>query len=247
MSGTKPARPIPVIVTRSEPGARYTCQRLAQQGYFALSSPALDLVRSPDVSLPDLSRHSGLVFTSANGVRFLTAETRARDLPCWCVGPATAEAARMAGFHTVYQSSGNALQLAEFILARGGRDGMPLAHIANAEAEGKLAARLALGHQSVTFVPLYQAQPAHDLAISVRKTLESELPAIVMIHSAKAALAFAYLARHLPHTELSSVVISRQAGEPLNRIGLTRICFADHPDEDGMFRALKKAHMALSA
>lgn len=242
----KPTRPIPVIVTRSEPGARQTCKRLSENGYFALSSPTLDLVRSEAIALPNLEQHSGLIFTSANGVRFFADETDQRELPCWCVGPATADAAREAGFATVHQSSGNALNLAEFILARGGRADQPLAHIANAAAEGKLAARLELAHQRVTFVPLYEAVPAMSLAISVQKTLESDMPALVMVHSAKAALAFAYLARTLPLKALSGVAISQAASEPLVHIGLTNLYIADHPDEDGLFSALKKAHTALS-
>ena len=239
--------PLPVIVTRAEPGARQTCQRLAERGYLALSSPTLELTANPDAVMPEMETVSGLVFTSANGVRFFTAQSSDRTHSAWCVGPATAEAARVAGFEQVHQSSGNALQLAEFILARGGRSAKPLLHIANAAAEGKLAERLSLANQAVDFVPLYQAEPALKLSISVTKTLESQMPCLLLVHSAKAALAFAYLAKGLPVGALIGVAISDQAAAPLRHLDLPEVLIADHPDEDGLFAALKKAYPTLSS
>lgn len=107
---------VPVIVTRAEPGAAETMARLAEAGYRAIAAPMLTLAPL-DVTLPDLSGVAHLVFTSANGVRFFASASGKRVAMAWCVGPSTAEAARAAGFAQVHEGRGDAVALAEDILA----------------------------------------------------------------------------------------------------------------------------------
>ena len=63
-----------------------------------------------------------LLFTSANGVRALAALTPRRDLPALCVGPATAAAARQAGFVNCFEAAGDARALADLARRSGLRN-----------------------------------------------------------------------------------------------------------------------------
>ena len=129
---------LPVIITRAEPGAGQTAQRVAALGLVPLVSPALSLQAEREVSLPAPETVAGLVFTSANGVRFYSEREPRRDLTAWCVGPSTAQAAREAGFTDVRESAGNARDLAAFIAASATPQDAPLLHVANAAASGVL-------------------------------------------------------------------------------------------------------------
>jgi hypothetical protein len=114
---------LPVIVTRTLPGARDTADSLLRLGYAPILSPML-AIEETGLDARDLAGIRHLVFTSANGVRALHGAPLDPDLIAWCVGPSTAEAAREAGFGAITESDGNADDLARRILAA--RPGGPL-------------------------------------------------------------------------------------------------------------------------
>lgn len=83
-----------LLLTRPEPAARRFAARLARPGLGIVISPVLRIEPRPhDRAAIDAAR--GLVFTSVHGVR---AAGAGRGRPAICVGPATAKAARKAGF-----------------------------------------------------------------------------------------------------------------------------------------------------
>ena len=89
-----------VWVTRAQPGADRTADRLLALGYVPVVLPllALEAIFQPN---PDLSDVWALAFTSRNAVTAFAPLTPDRALPVFAVGDATAEAARAAGFADV--------------------------------------------------------------------------------------------------------------------------------------------------
>lgn len=242
------ARPaIPVIVTRAQPGADETAQRVQQMGLCAIVSPVLAQQDRPEAGLPDAETLSGLVFTSANGVRAYSARQPGRMLPAWCVGPATAAAARQAGFALVHESAGNAADLAAFIASNTAPTAKPLLHVANAAAKGDLKELLADHGFETVFAPLYDMRPAATLSEAARETLTGNAPCLVLIHSAKGAQRFADLCAGIRPKHLTAAVISDAAAKPLNVLDLRAIHTAPRPNEEGLFQALGTALATLSA
>ena len=238
---------IPILVPRAEPGASETVSRLEREGFLAIKTPVMHVVPDAAVTLPDLSDVSGLVFTSANGVRAFVDRSDERAKTAWCVGPATASAARYAGFLNVQGSVGDARDLAAFIAERITASDQPLLHIANAAAKGDL--RAALGHagHKVVFCPLYRMQRVQALDHDVIDILNAKGPTIVLVHSEKGAEAFVELLENLPTDHLTSVAISHRAAAPLRKAGLETPHVADAPNEDGLFLVLNRAVATLSA
>ena len=238
---------IQIIVTRAEPGASETVERLKARGLTASLAPMLSLVELPDSDMPDPSDLSGVVFTSANGVRTYTARRSDRHLPVWCVGPATAQAARNEGFDTVHESAGNAVDLAHFIAARAPSPSLPLLHVANAAAAGTLQEKLKSQGYRTVFAALYEMRPAISLPEQVAKLLDQNARAIILLHSEKGARAFAALTKARELANCTGVAISERASTPLERSNLSAIYTADTPNEDGLFAALEIALATLSA
>ncbi len=96
-------RPI-VLVTRPADDAGDLCDALRTAGFIPMLAPMLDIVPL-DPSVPSLDSVQAIVFTSVNGVRHCPAVPR--DLPVYCVGDRTADAARDAGFKTVVSAGGD--------------------------------------------------------------------------------------------------------------------------------------------
>ena len=207
----------------------------------------LSLVELPDSDMPKPSDISGVVFTSANGVRTYAARRNDRHLPAWCVGPATSQAARDGGFETVHESAGNAVDLAHFITTRTPVPERPLLHVANAAAVGTLKETLESQGYRTVFAPLYDMRPARSLPDEVARCLDRNARTIILLHSEKGARAFAALTISRELINCIGVAISDRASGPLERSNLRAIYTAEAPNEDGLFAALEIALATLSA
>jgi len=231
---------LPVIVTRTLPGARDTADTLAQLGYAPILSPMLAIEETGlDPSVLGGIRH--IVFTSANGVRAVHGASLDLGLTAWCVGPSTAEAAREAGFGEIVESDGNADDLARHILAAHPEG--PLLHIANEAAAGNLVAALIAGGLDARFKAPYRTRPADSLSSDARAALASASPVILLVHSAKGASAVA--ASHPGLERAGLVAISDTALAPLKGRAGRGEWIAARPNEDSLMDALREAASAL--
>lgn len=231
---------LPVIVTRTLPGARDTAENLTRLGFAPLLSPMLSIAET-DLAPGDLAGVRHLIFTSANGVRAIRGAEIPPDLTAWCVGPSTADAAREAGFATVVEGDGNAEDLARLILASH-PDG-PLLHIANEAAAGELVAALKSGGLEARFSAPYRTDAATSLSAEVLAALAGQRPVILLLHSAKAAGAVAASRPQLANAGL--VAISEAALAPLQTEANLGHWIAARPNEDSLMDALQRAAAAL--
>ena len=60
--------------------------------------------------------YGGIIFTSANAVRFLNLNNLDRNIKCFCVGNSTEKTARSLGFQNTIAAEGNVSNLKELIL-----------------------------------------------------------------------------------------------------------------------------------
>ncbi|WP_449252807.1 uroporphyrinogen-III synthase [Brevundimonas naejangsanensis] len=220
-----------VWVTRAEPGAARTADRLTALGFTPIVVPLLTLAPLPGAldPAPDPAAVAVLALTSPNGVEaFAPLIPRFRDHPVFAVGDATAEAARAAGFVDVRSAAGDIHALARLIAAEAPPG--PLLAPGAREPAGDLPALLP--DRPVQRLPVYAAFETH--------TLTPEPFDAVMLHSPRAARA---LAADLPRAASSgriAICISEAAATPLRPFDFTDIRIAAAPDEPSMLSALGK-------
>lgn len=190
MSGAK--RRLNVLVTRPRGEADMFAVALAMRGHDALVAPLLDIVVEP-VGPLDLDGVQGVLFTSANGVRaFAHSQTR-RDLPAFCVGDATANAARNAGFAKVESAAGDVEALADLVRAKLDPAAGALVHAAGTAVAGDLAGALGADGFEVRREKLYRADMATSLPVEVVAALRDGHIDAVTFFSPRTAEIFARL------------------------------------------------------
>lgn len=220
-----------VWVTRAEPGAARTADRLTSLGFTPLVAPLLTLAPLPGAldAAPEPDAVAALALTSPNGVEaFAPLIPRFRNHPVFGVGDATAEAARAAGFANVRSASGDIHALARLIAAEAPPG--PLLAPGAREPAGDLPALLP--GRPVQRLPVYAAFETHAPA--------PEPFDAVMLHSPRAARA---LAADLPRSAASgrvAICISQAAAAPLRPFDFAEIRIAAAPDEPAMLSALGK-------
>ena len=228
-----------VIITRAQPGAAETAERLVEMGITPVLSPMLALEASTPEPDLNLDGAAGLIFTSANGVRFFEQRSDERDLTAWCVGPATEAAAIRAGFPKVRTAHGDADTLFHFISEFGSPNDGHLVHVANAAAAGRLSERLRTIGFKVAFAPLYMTVPSSTFSEDAIACLTSGTVGAILIHSAKGAAAIAAALVSVEIAETAIVAVSDAAAQPLADMNWKRVEIASEPNEDALLAALR--------
>ena len=220
-----------VWITRAQPGAARTADRLAALGLEPVIAPLL-AIRPLEQAEPDLEGVDVLAFTSINGVAAFAALTARRDRPVLAVGDATAQAARAAGFVDVRSAAGDLSALADLIAVQA--SGLVLAPGAETPAgdiAAEVAARRPEGGVMVRTLPVYRAEP-------VEATPPPRVAA-VLVHSPRAGALLA--ARDAAMVEGAIVAcISPAAAAPLVALGLSPVVAAA-PHEDALIATLQAA------
>ena len=212
-------------LTRTEPGAPDTAARLAARGHDPVVAPLLVVRALSSDSADPVPTHAALAFTSRNAVAVWAAIRLDRAPPVFCVGDATAEAARAVGFTDVRSASGDARALATLI-----RDAAagPVLVPGPTRPAADLAA---LVGPDVTVLPR-----------AVYETVEADSAAPgpidgILFHSARAAAAFAR--NHAASAPgRIALALSDAVAEPLMALGFAGVHIAARPDEDSLLDAL---------
>ena len=138
-----------VVILRPEPGATTTYDHAVQQGLRAVRLPLFE-IEPVEWSVPvGLEEFDGLLVTSANAMREGgPGLAPLDDLPVYAVGPASAAAAREAGFEVARVGAGNLHQLLRAI-----DPDLRLLHLAG---EDRIDPRRSW--QKITTVPVYRSR-----------------------------------------------------------------------------------------
>ncbi len=227
----------PVLVTRAEPGASQTCQRLTALGYHAVNAATADIAATD--AAPDWTGAGAVIVTSPNGASQLTRLDAPRSLTVFAVGPASADAARAAGYDDVITGSSDAAGLLDIILSARTRG--RLIHVRGRDQAFDLTGALtAMGRDAHSHIA-YEARRVEALP---RAALEALGPrAVVLIHSplgAERLLGLVEASGRLSGLGSAHILaISDAAASPLRHSGAGRITVAQRPDGASLMAALQ--------
>ena len=180
---------------------------------------------------PPATRPDVLVFTSRNGVAAWASRDADRATPVLAVGPATAEAAREAGFVAIRSADGDLDGLAALIRSDPALRGLRLRHPAAEAPAGDLGA-LIEGHAVVETLPVYRAVETGAVPPQAFDA--------VLIHSPRAARALAGVLGVGAARDRIACAISAKAAAPLEALPFAEIRVAASPDETALLARLGK-------
>lgn len=220
-----------ILLTRPDPDAAGFATQLRDRlgpDVAIVQSPLLGI--TPLAPLPDLRDAAGVIFTSRNGVRSYLA-MGGPALACYCVGDATADAARGAGMSAI-SAQGDVAGLIERIAADG-PDGIWY-HLHGAHVRGALVERLAARGVNVRQHVIYR-QDEIALTAQANAVLTGRQPVLLPLFSPRTAALFAAAPRIV--APLYVAAISAATRDGLRGVRWTRCAVADRPDAVAMLDA----------
>ncbi|MDF2234682.1 uroporphyrinogen-III synthase [Albimonas sp. CAU 1670] len=237
-AGAAPEAPVAplALVTRPEPAAARLAAALEAEGWRTLSAP---LMRFETLPAPaDPAGAWAIALTSASGARAAPAGEALRAPPCFCVGEATAEAARAAGFADVRAADGDAAALAELIAAQAPQ-GAEILHLRGRHGGEDLAEALAARGLRLRQAVVYAMSAAEALPPEADAALAAgEVKMIPVFSPRSGAILARLLSRRHDLSRTVAVAISRAAAEGLDACGFARVEIAAAPTRKAMRAAM---------
>jgi uroporphyrinogen-III synthase len=226
-----------IWITRTQPGAEVTAERVRAMGHEAVVAPLLAVQFMAEAHI-DLKGVGALAFTSANGVRAFVEQSGERSLRVFAVGAATAQAARAAGFQTVLSADGDVDALAEGIAARRGQLRGAVLHPGAAEPAGDLVGALEKHGVEGRRAILYETRPVKLADDEAERLLRCDA---ALLHSPRAAKVLAQLLKARPQPKLRALGLSKAVLQPLARTPLAAKAFPPFPLEAALLNLIEQA------
>ena len=147
----------------------------------------IDKVNYDETALLNLK---GIIFTSANAVKFLDVKKINKKLLCFCVGNATEKKARAVGFQNVISAEGNVENLKELILRNFDQKDGKMIYVSGETISVNLDQQLLKEGYNIKRVINYRTVHNENFNNKFVKELKLNMPDIVYVYSQNSALNF---------------------------------------------------------
>jgi len=139
---------------------------------------------------PNYSEFKGIIFTSANAIKFLDIRSIDKKLKCFCVGNATEKKARSVGFQNVFAAEGNVNNLKELVLQNFKTSEGKLLYISGEIISSDLDKELISSGYIIERLINYRANTIKKYDEDFIEKLKLKMPDITYIYSQNSAINF---------------------------------------------------------
>ncbi len=138
----------------------------------------------------NFSEYKGIIFTSANAVKFLEHRKIDKQILFFCVGTATEKQARSIGFQNVIAAEGNVENLKELVLQNFDQNNGKLIYISGETISVDLDRQLVREGYNIKRIVNYRTIHNQNFDENFVKELKLNMPDMVYVYSQNSALSF---------------------------------------------------------
>ena len=179
--------------------------------------------------------YGGIIFTSANAIKFLNLEKLDKNIACFCVGEATEKKARSSGFQKTIAAEGNVSNLKELILQNYETKSRPMLYVSGESFSFDLDRHLLNEGFDIKRIINYPASHDQNFDEKFLKEPRLNMPDIVYVYSQNSASS---LLKFIKFNQLESLwmstnlmCIGEKTSAKLNEIKWKKI-FLFNPGEE---------------
>ena len=236
-----------LIVTRPEPAASTTAEKLRAMGHDVLISPMLEIVDTGS-EIPEGNFYC-IIITSSNALNMLAQrgiDNFRQNIPLYVVGDKTAELARKLGFLDVYSASGNANDLIKLLANQ-----VDLSTSANRSAlyicgadstAGFIKSLQKTGLNLITWIN-YKAILVDQLTNETANLLRRGAPVGILLYSARTARQLSKLVMKITPDQAFDYIelfaLSDNIRQSLGPALQNRCIVAQNPDQPSLFNLIR--------
>ena len=178
-----------ILLTRPLEDCSEMILKFKSLGHQVSHLPLL-IVEKVNYDLINFSSFGGIIFTSANAIKFLDLKSIDKKILCFCVGEATEKTARNKGFQNVIAAEGNVENLRELILQNFDKKDGSLIYISGETVSIDLDQQLLKVGYNVKRIVNYRTSHNKNFNEEFVKELKQKIPDIVYVYSQNSAASF---------------------------------------------------------
>ncbi len=144
----------------------------------------------------NFSDFKGIIFTSANAVKFLDLKNIDKNIDCFCVGNVTEAVAKGVGFQNIYSASGNVNNLKEIILQNFNSSKGKLLYVSGELISNDLDQQLISEGYNVKRIINYRAIHIEKFNSEFIEELKKKMPDIIYVYSQNSGLSLLKLIKN---------------------------------------------------
>jgi len=182
-----------------------------------------------------IKNYKGIVFTSANAIKYLNYKNLDKNCLCFCVGLATEKKARSIGFQNVIAAEGNVQNLKELILRNFNQNDGKLIYVSGEQISVDLDQQLVKEGYIIERIINYRTTHIELFDEKLIDQLKLKMPDITYIYSQNSAISFLNLIKRYQLESLwmntNLMCIGEKTSSILNEIKWKKI-FLFNPGEE---------------
>ena len=176
-----------ILFTRSLEDSKDLILRFNELGHKVSYMPVIE-IKKVDHDLINFNNFKGLIFTSANSLKFINSKEVDKNIFCFCVGSATEKKALSLGFQNVISAEGNVRNLKEIILRNFNSNVGKILYLSGELISKDLDKELNLLGYDIKRIINYTAKPIREIDQKFLENLKSSVPDILYVYSQNSAL-----------------------------------------------------------
>ena len=178
-----------ILLTRPLEDCSDMILKFSQLGHQVSHLPLLK-IESVQHDLINFSDYNGIIFTSANAIKYLNLNNINKNISCFCVGNATETKARSVGFQNVFAADGNVSNLKEIIFQNFNTSDGKIIYISGELLSSDLDKQLIKEGYNLKRIINYRTIHNQNFDEKFISELKLKIPEIVYIYSQNSALSF---------------------------------------------------------
>ena len=178
-----------ILLTRPLEDSNEMILRFQNLGNIVSHLPLIS-VESKNFENINFDNFKGIIFTSANAIKFLDTKNINKKIHCFCVGNATEKKARNIGFQNVFSAEGNVNNLKEIILQNFNSSDGKLLYLSGEIISYNLDEQLIKSGYNVKRIINYTVKPIEKFNETFVDKLKLNMPEIVFVYSQNSAISF---------------------------------------------------------
>jgi len=224
-----------ILLTRPLEDSREMILKFQLLGHNVSYLPLIN-IESKNYETIDFSDFNGIIFTSANAIKFLNLKLINKKISCFCVGNATERKAKSTGFQNIFCADGNVNNLKELILQNFNSSDGKLLYVSGEIISNQLDQQLISKGYNVKRIINYTVNPVEKFNDKFIEKLKLKMPEIVYIYSQNSAISFLNLIKNYQLENLwmntNLMCIGEKTSAVLNEIKWKKIFLFNSGEEE---------------
>jgi uroporphyrinogen-III synthase len=224
-----------IIITRPIEDSLELIRNLSFKNHVVTHLPLINIKKISNKNI-NFHNYKGIIFTSANAIKFLDTENIPKNIHCFCVGEATEKKAKDFGFYNAISAGGNVDVLIELIIRTFDKNLGRLLYVSSEFISKELDLELKKKGYSVERVVNYTSEPINQIEQNTLDYINKNTPDVIFVYSEKSAINLKDLIKKYSLVDvmvLSNLMcISKKTSKVLEFIKWKKVIFFNPGEEE---------------